>query len=113
MDGIRAMVRKAVVSGILPNISRFVPTCTACVFGKISRTPISKKVGDRCRRILDRVHTDVCGKLPVESIGGSRYFVRFMDDHSRYCWVYSIRSKSDVFKTFVKWLTMVEKQTEK
>lgn len=113
VDGIRGMVRKGVVSGVSTNIKQNVPTCTACVFGKTGRAPIPKQGGDRCSGILDRVYTDVCGKLPVESIGGSRYFVTFTDDHSRYCWVYAIRSKSDVFKTFVKWLSMAEKQTGK
>lgn len=71
----------------------------------------TKKGGKRCLIIIGRVQTGMCGKLPVKPIGGSRYFVTFTDDQSRYCWAYDISFKSDFIKTCVNWITMVEKQT--
>ena len=56
------------------------------------------------------MHTDVCGPFPVESLGGSKYFVSFFDDHSKFAWIYPIQSKSDVFAKFKAWLEMVENQ---
>ena len=49
-------------------------------------------------RKLQCVHSDVCGPMPTESIGRRRYFVTFVDEHSRYCRVYFLRNKSEVFK---------------
>lgn len=49
--------------------------------------------------------------MPVASLGGSRYFVTFTDDYSRWCSVLVIAQKSDVFDCFKKWRVNVEKQT--
>ena len=38
--------------------------------------------------------------MPTPSINGSRYFINFIDDYSRYCWIYFIKNKSEVFETF-------------
>ena len=52
------------------------------------------------QRKLELVHSDVCGPLQVESIGGSRYFVTFVDDYSRCVSVYFIKHKAEVFEKF-------------
>ena len=60
-----------------------------------------KSVGEiRSTRKLQRVHRDVCGPMPVDSIGGKRYFVTFIDDYTRYCKVYFMKNKSEVFNKF-------------
>ena len=109
VDGIRGMVRDDVVEGIKLNATKNVSRCKACVYGKSTRAPIPRQGGVRAKGVLDLVHTDVCGQMPEASLGGSRYFVSFVDDHSRYAWIYPIQMKSDVFVTFKKWLAMVEK----
>ena len=45
------------------------------------------------RRWLQRVHSNVCGPMPIESIGGRKSFI---DDYSRRCSVYFMRHKSEV-----------------
>ena len=57
------------------------------------------------------VHTDVWGPSPVSSLGGSRFYVTFIDDFSRKVWVYFLKNKSDMFETFKKWKAEVENQT--
>lgn len=49
--------------------------------------------------------------MPTESLGRSLYFVTFIDGHSRYSWIYTI--KAEVFSTFQTWLTLVSNQTKK
>lgn len=58
--------------------------------------------------MLDYVHTDVWGPAKVTSKGSSRYLVSFMNDYSRYAWVYFLKSKNEVFK---RWRAMVENRT--
>jgi transposase InsO family protein len=113
VEGIRNMVRKNVVEGMSVDLKTDLTRCEACVYGKSSRAPIPQSGGARAKRALDLVHTDVCGPFPVASIGNSLYFVSFVDDWSRFAWVYAIQAKSDVFATFKKWLAMVENQEAK
>ena len=59
-------------------------TCTGCVLGKAHRAAIPKKSNTRATRLLELVHSDVNRPIEVPSLGGSRYFVRFIDDFSRW-----------------------------
>ena len=61
--------------------------------------------------ILDYIHTDVWGPTKTTSLGGKHYFVTFVDDFSRRVWVYTMKSKDEVFETFLVWKKMVENQT--
>ncbi|RVW52843.1 Retrovirus-related Pol polyprotein from transposon TNT 1-94 [Vitis vinifera] len=51
------------------------------------------------------------GPSPVAYLGGSRYYITFIDDSSRKVLVYFLKNKSDVFETFKKWKVMVETET--
>ena len=62
---------------------------------------------------LELVHTDVWGPAQVQYLGGSRYYVTFIDDATRKTWVYCIRHKSNVFPTFKKWKYLVENEIRK
>ena len=44
---------------------------------------------------------------------GESYFLTFIDDRSRYTWVYFIKRKGDVFEYFKEFKTMIEKQIER
>lgn len=107
------MVRQNIVEGIKVDLKRDILHCEACVYGKSTRSPTAQSGGARAVNILDLVHTDVCGPFPVPSLGNSLYFVSFVDDRSRFAWVYPIQAKSDVFVTFKRWLAMVENAASK
>ena len=63
----------------------------------------------RARKILETVHTDICGSITPASHSGKRYFITFIDDYSRKCWVYFLIEKSEAFETFKKFKAQVEK----
>jgi hypothetical protein len=44
--------------------------------------------------ILELVHSDVFGLFIIPSLGGSLYYVSFLDDFSRKTWIYFLRNKS-------------------
>lgn len=75
--------------------------CKHCVYGKAHRVQF-KSSKHRSRCILDYVHTDVWDPTIVISKGGSRYFITFVDDYSRYIWIYFLKHKIGVFNTFKK-----------
>ena len=43
-------------------------------------------------------------------MSGCLYYVIFIDDFTRFCWLHPISNKSDVYATFVKFKLLVEKQ---
>ena len=61
--------------------------------------------------VLDLVYSDVCGPMEVESLGGKKFFVTFIDDASRKVWVYALKSKDQVFEVFQQFHVMVERET--
>ena len=61
--------------------------------------------------MLDIVHSDVWGPAKTMSMGGCRYYVTFIDDHTRKVWVYFMKEKSEVFTHFQNFKAMAEKQT--
>ena len=67
----------------------------------------------RAASILDLIHSDVAGPMPTNSINGCRYFLTFIDDCSRYCWIYFMKQKSEVFETFKVFKAMIENSFNK
>ncbi|KAL0420539.1 UNVERIFIED_CONTAM: Retrovirus-related Pol polyprotein from transposon TNT 1-94 [Sesamum latifolium] len=61
--------------------------------------------------LLDLIHSDVCGSLNTQARGGFSYFITFIDDHSRYGYVYLLRYKSEAFGRFKEFKLEVENQT--
>lgn len=46
------------------------------------------------------VHSDIWGPSRIKNINGARWFVSFVDDHTRLTWVFLMREKSDVVRIF-------------
>ena len=60
---------------------------------------------------LEIVHTYLCGPIQTPSLGGSIYFLTFIDDYSRKTWVYFLKHKSETFDKFKELKTFVEKHS--
>ena len=69
--------------------------------------------GERATDLLALVHTDVCGPFDVPVRGNYVYFITFIDDMSRYGYVFLMKHKSEAFERFKEFRHEVEKQTEK
>ncbi|KAF2347659.1 Integrase catalytic core [Trinorchestia longiramus] len=82
--------------------------CENCCDGKSHRLHFSRVDQRKVRKPLELIHSDVCGKINPSSLGGGSYFVTFIDDYSRYTWVYIIKNKSDVFGVFTEFKALVE-----
>ncbi|CAL9018585.1 unnamed protein product [Prunus brigantina] len=95
----------------LPDFSEKEGVCEGCVYGKSHREPFENEKPWRAKNPLELIHTDVYGPMQNESIGGNRYFITFIDDYSRMCWVYFLINKSSVISVFKKFKAFVELQS--
>ncbi|XP_021724338.1 uncharacterized protein LOC110691712 [Chenopodium quinoa] len=57
--------------------------CETCVFGKQKKVSFTITERSLKKEKLELVHTDVWGPYPIKSLGGSHYFVTFIDDSTR------------------------------
>ena len=48
--------------------------------------------------------------FPIQSISGYKYYVIFIDDFSRFTWIYPMHRKYEVLTKFVKFKLLVENQ---
>ncbi|GKA86889.1 putative RNA-directed DNA polymerase [Tanacetum coccineum] len=72
------------LKGRIPYLQKVVVGfCEPCVLEKQKKVSFVKSGNTRKLHRLELVHTDVYGPTSVASIGGSRYYVTFIDDCSR------------------------------
>ncbi|KAL6327560.1 hypothetical protein AAG906_021850 [Vitis piasezkii] len=65
----------------------------------------------RAKKVLELIHTYICGPMSTPSQGNNKYFVLFIDDFTRMIWVFFMKQKSEVFSIFKKFKSFVEKQS--
>ena len=56
--------------------------CPGCAKGKLKRGPFPSSQS-KTFDILQLVHLDISGMIPVNSLGGYSYYLTFIDDYSR------------------------------
>ena len=84
-------------------------SCDACLTSKSHHLPYSKSI-HRTHKALEIVHSDLWGPSPVISHAGNRYYVIFVDDFTRYTWLYPLKLKSNVLSVFLDFQLRVERQ---
>ena len=75
-------------------------------------TKTKKKGANRSLNVLEIIHKDVSGPYSL-TICGNKYFLTFIDDFSRYGYVFLIKEKSEVLEKFKIFKLEVEKQLGK
>nr|GEW09431.1 hypothetical protein [Tanacetum cinerariifolium] len=86
--------------------------CIPCMSGKMARKTYTHQV-EMTKDLLGLIHTNVCGPFKIMSRQGASYFVTFIDDFSRYGYVYLLKHKHEVFETFKVFQMEVENQLGK
>lgn len=95
----------------LPEIQEHDEVCHGCVMGKNHIEVFPRELKWRAMKPLRLIHSDRCGPIQTPSLEGNRYFITFLDDYSRMCWVYFLRNKSEAFHVFKKFKVIVELQS--
>ncbi|KAL5574122.1 hypothetical protein UlMin_023719 [Ulmus minor] len=75
----------------------------------MTKRPFGSK-GNRVEGLLELVHSDICGPMSIKARGGYEYYVTFIDDYSRYGYVYLMHRKSETFDKFKEFHAEEEKQ---
>jgi predicted aspartyl protease len=94
----------------LPMLEDTLPHCQACQYGKQHRKSFPKSAW-RATRKLQLIHTDLCGPQRTPSLNGSLYYIVFIDDFTRFCWIYFLKFKSEVAGVFLKFKKLVENES--
>ena len=83
--------------GKLPNLKTIEHSlCKSCIFSKQKKVNFLKAGREPKVAKLELVHTNVWGPFSMTYLGGSRYYVTFVDDSSKKVYVYFLKNKSDV-----------------
>jgi hypothetical protein len=83
--------------------------CEACEFAKHHRSsfPIQPY---KPSKPFSVIHSDVWGPNRTSTLSLKKWFITFIDDHSRVCWVYLLKGKSDVCQAVQDFFKMVQNQ---
>ena len=85
--------------------------CVDCIKGK--QTKHIKKDVTRSTKLLEIIHTNICGPFDTPSFGKEKYFITFIDDFSRYGYIYLLHEKSQAVNALEVYITGVERQLER
>ena len=86
--------------------------CESCLLCKMTKLSFKGK-GECASGPLDLIHIDVCGPMSTQARGDFIYFITFVDDFSRYGYLYLMKYKLKAFEKFKELKNEVEKQLGK
>ena len=81
--------------------------CDACQRAKVHQLPFHRSTHVTTHP-LELIHSDVWGPA-ITSVGGFKYYVSFLDDFSRFTWIYLLKRKSEVEHAFYSFQKHVER----
>ena len=59
---------------------------------------------------LEFIYSDVWGPAPVLSTSSARYYISFLDNATKFLWLFPLKLKSDAYHTFICFQAVVECQ---
>ena len=105
-------VQQLASRGLLGSVSTENFDCVSCQLGKQPALPFNTSESISID-IFDLIHSDVWGPSSVSSIGGSQYFVIFVDDYSCYSWIFNMKHRSELLQVYSNFAKTVETQFSK
>jgi hypothetical protein len=86
--------------------------CQSYVQSKQPQKP-HKATEERHLATLELIQSDICEMKSVLAKGGQRYFIIMIDDASRYCYVYLLKTKDETLNCSKIYKAKVENQLDK
>ncbi|GJW13976.1 zinc finger, CCHC-type containing protein [Tanacetum coccineum] len=94
--------------GLIPTFDMDTKKCKTCMLTKITKKPFQDVKHET--KVLELIHSDLCDFHATPSLGNKIYFVTFIDDASRFCYVYLLHTKNEALDKFKVFKTKVELQ---
>lgn len=105
--GLEKLIKSNVVNGLDRNIQfPKLNFCEPCINGKMTRIPFGTRT--KSNRILEIIHSDICGPITPETHDGHKYFITFIDDFSNFVIVYLLKHKNEAFEAFCEYVKMTQ-----
>jgi hypothetical protein len=80
-----------------------------CIKGKYAKQ-VKKSEAKRSAEILEIIHVNIYGPFPIKYVDGFDSFITFMDDFSRYGYIYPIKEQLEAMNKFKIFKAEVENQ---
>ncbi|GKA97571.1 putative RNA-directed DNA polymerase [Tanacetum coccineum] len=107
----RDRITRLVKDEVLPNLDfSYFEKCIKCIKGKMTKG--NKKCATRSTGLLELIHTDIYGPFPSD-IRGHKSFITFINDYSRYMYLFLINEKSESLEMFKTFKAKVENQLDR
>src|SRR5262249_5342997 len=71
-----------------------------CLVRKQHKVEFKSKPASQKANVLHLVHSNICGPIKEKTLGGSLYFITFIDNCSRKVWVYTLKTKNQALFIF-------------
>jgi hypothetical protein len=106
-------IRKEILVDGLPYIHFSKGVCEGFVLRKHPQEKFDTGKSQRASAPLDLIHSDLMGPFMYPSIKKSRVVLIFVDDFSRFTWIYFLRKKYEAFQHLKDFKALVEIQSKK
>ena len=77
----------------------FLKECETYIRVKVM-AKISRILMPRASRILEKVHSNICGPISPKTFSKNRYFISFINDKIRYASIRLLRTKNQLYNEF-------------
>ncbi|GJX76675.1 zinc finger, CCHC-type containing protein, partial [Tanacetum coccineum] len=94
--------------GLIPAFDMDTKKCKTYMLTKITKKSFQNL--KRETEVLELIHSDLCDLHATPSLGNKKYFMTFIDDASRFCYVCLLLTKDEALDKFKVFKTEVELQ---
>ena len=83
--------------------------CLICPMEKQHKLPFPISISVS-KSPFDLIHCDIWGPLATKSVNGSSFFLKIVDDYSRFIWVHLMQHKSQISSIIKSFFQLVQTQ---
>ncbi|GJT21196.1 zinc finger, CCHC-type containing protein [Tanacetum coccineum] len=102
------MMQDMFKDGLITTFDMETEKCKTCMLTKITKKPFQNVI--RETKVLELIHNNSCDLHATPSLGNKKYFVTFIDNASRFCYVYLLHLKDEALDKLKVFKTEVELQ---